>query len=201
MDFLIDPSLRGSRRAARELWLVTQADWPRWLEARDAATRAWLAATGFKAERQQLALMPRADGSIAFGRARARPACRAGDALDLWHVAGLPERLPAGTTWRIANRTRRRAAATTLALGWAYGSYRFDAYKSAATARPATARARLVAPAIGRRRPGDARRGRHGDGPRPRQHAGVRHDAGAARGRSDAGSRARTVRSPIEIIG
>ena len=146
MDFLIDPFSAAATAAARDLWLVTQSDWPRWLEAQDTRTRAWLAATGFKADKQQLALVPQADGAIGSAVLGLGPLTDCG-AVDLWHVAGLPERLPAGTTWRIANAELDARSATAIALGWAYGSYRFESYKSGATAKPATARPRLVAPA------------------------------------------------------
>jgi leucyl aminopeptidase len=59
-------------------------------------------------------------------------------------VAGLPDRLPSGTHWRVTNELTL-AAANALALGWAYGSYRFDTYKSAL--QSAAGRARLVVPA------------------------------------------------------
>jgi leucyl aminopeptidase len=143
VDFLIDPYSAPAAAAARELWLVTQAQWPQWLERQDATTRAWLTATGFKPDRQQLALIPQADGSIGAAVLGLGPLAGLG-AIELWHVAGLPERLPAGTSWRVANPGLAADAATTIALGWAYGSYRFEAYKSTATAQPAAARPRLV---------------------------------------------------------
>jgi leucyl aminopeptidase len=144
VDLLIDEP--GTDDASTlTLWLVTQRDFEGWLAARDDAARAWLTATAFKAEKQQLALLPGPDG---VPRAAALGLGPLGslDALELWHVAGLPERLPPGTRWRIANPDLTRQAATTAMTGWAYGSYRFESYKSAATARPAVARARLVAP-------------------------------------------------------
>jgi leucyl aminopeptidase len=144
VDFLIDPFSTAASAAARDLWLVTQGDWPGWLEGQDATTRAWLAATGFKADRQQLALIPQADGSIGSAVLGLGALADTG-VIDLWHVAGLPERLPAGTTWRVANPGLGAGTATAIALGWAYGSYRFETYKSPATAKPVAARPRLVA--------------------------------------------------------
>jgi len=144
-DFLIDAA-DAAGTAPVELWLVTAAEYAQWLDGRDAPTRAWLAATGFKADRHQLALLPGDDGSVC-GAVFGLGALASIDALELWHVAGLPERLPAGTRWQLAGPTLSATTSTTVALGWAYGSYRFEAYKSAATARPAAARPRLVAPA------------------------------------------------------
>jgi leucyl aminopeptidase len=143
-DFLIDAT-DAAGTAPAELWLVTAADCAQWLAGRDPATRAWLTATGFKADRQQLALLPAEDGSVR-GAAFGLGALESSDALELWHVAGLPERLPPGTRWRLAGAGLTPASATTFVLGWAYGSYRFEAYKSATTARPTASRPRLVAP-------------------------------------------------------
>ena len=143
MDFPVDQADAPGAATAHELALVLQSDLTRWLQAQDEPTRAWAAATGFKAERHQVLLLPSADGTprrAALGLG-ALPSL---DALELWHVAGLPDRLPAGTRWRVTNELTA-AAANALALGWAYGSYRFDTYKS--STQPATAKARLVATA------------------------------------------------------
>jgi leucyl aminopeptidase len=129
-----------------ELWLVTQRDFEGWLAARDDAARAWLTATGFKAEKQQLALLPGTGGAPRAAALGLGPLASL-DELELWHVAGLPERLPAGSRWRLANPDLTRESATAALLGWAYGSYRFESYKSAATARSSAPRARLEAPA------------------------------------------------------
>jgi leucyl aminopeptidase len=141
VDFLVDQVGTPGAATAHELSLVLQSDLTHWLDTQDAATRAWAAATGFKAERHQVLLLPSADGTprrAAVGLG-ALPSL---EALELWHVAGLPDRLPAGTRWRVTNELTG-AAASALALGWAYGSYRFDTYKSI---QPATVRARLIAP-------------------------------------------------------
>ena len=50
------------------------------------------------------------------------------DDLEPWHVAGAPDRLPAGA-WNIATALTARAA-TAAAIGWAHGSYRFDRYRT-----------------------------------------------------------------------
>jgi leucyl aminopeptidase len=145
VDNLIDAPNSADAAAARSLSLVSQGELTRWLDAQDAATRAWLDVTGFRAERQQLALIPASDGSIRAA-ALGLGTLASLEQLDLWHVSGLPERLPAGTRWRIENDGLSQDVATTVAFGWAYGSYRFDAYKSVLPGKVATERARLVAP-------------------------------------------------------
>ncbi len=183
VDFLLDPvGAAASGAPACELWLVTQSGVEQWLAGRDAVERAWLQSAGFKAERQQLVVVPGADGLPRAAVLGLGPLASLA-ALELWHVAGLPDRLPGNSRWRAA-QALEPAAATTLALGWAYGSYRFDAYKSAA--RSTAARARLQVPANADVRTRHAAGGRDGHGARFRQHAGVGLHAGAARRRSHA---------------
>jgi leucyl aminopeptidase len=123
-DFLIDaPDDAGV--VPCDLWLVTAESWPETLAQFDVATRAWLAAIGFKADKQQLALIPGTDGALR-GAVFGLGALDLLDDLDLWQVAGLPDRLPSGTRWRLAGPPLGPRAATGVALGWAYGSYRFE---------------------------------------------------------------------------
>jgi leucyl aminopeptidase len=65
------------------------------------------------------------------------------ESLEPWHVAGAVDRLPAGV-WRV-EEALPATAATAAALGWAYGSYRFERYRS--QPRPAAA-ATLATPQL-----------------------------------------------------
>ena len=140
MDFLVDSAGTDAAAPVHELTLVTHAHLAAWIESQGASTQSWLEANHFKADRHQVALLPGADGR-AFGAVLGLGALSSLDAIDLWLAAGLPEKLPAGTAWRVTNELLPGAAAA-FALGWAYGSYRFDAYKST---RSTATRARLVA--------------------------------------------------------
>ena len=145
-DFLIDPPGGAAEPAPLELWLVGHSAFGPWRAGLHETVRTWFGSTGFEANLQQLALLPRPDGTIggaALGLGPIEPG-----ALEAWHLAGLPERLPAGTRWRLAGPPLAPETATALSFGWAYGSYRFESYRSAASARPAVARARLVAPTV-----------------------------------------------------
>ena len=113
-------------KAARPLWLVTEGELESWLGTRDAATRGWLAAMRFRAERHQVAAVPGPDGEprlavLGLGKLGSL------ESLEPFHVAGAPARLPPGA-WRIES-TLPAPAATAAAIGWAYGSYRFDRYR------------------------------------------------------------------------
>jgi leucyl aminopeptidase len=66
------------------------------------------------------------------------------DDLEPWHVAGAPDRLPAGP-WNIVTALPARAAAAA-ALGWAHGSYRFHRYRT--STGPERAAPSLVPPPL-----------------------------------------------------
>jgi len=113
--------------AARPLWLVAEGDLEAWLAQQDEAARAWLAALRFRAERHQVTCIARADGSVSGAVLGLGPLGSIG-ALEPWHVAGAVDRLPGGP-WRIETPLPAEAA-TAAALGWAFGSYRFERYRS-----------------------------------------------------------------------
>jgi leucyl aminopeptidase len=113
--------------AARPLWLVAEGDLAAWLASQDEATRAWLTALRFRAERHQVTCIARPDGSVS-GAVLGLGALGSIGALEPWHIAGAVDRLPGGP-WRIETRLSAEAA-TAAALGWALGSYRFERYRS-----------------------------------------------------------------------
>ena len=112
---------------AHPLWLVTEGGLASWHAAQEAVTQSWLTALRFRAEGHQLAVIPGAEGAPR-GAVLGLGALAAVADLDLWNLAGAPERLPAGA-WRIATPLPREAA-TAAALGWASGCYRFERYRS-----------------------------------------------------------------------
>jgi leucyl aminopeptidase len=65
------------------------ADWS--VEA-DAATKTWIAATGFKAKAGETCVVPGGNGDIA----RVLLGVEAADRIGVWEFAGLPASLPAG---------------------------------------------------------------------------------------------------------
>ena len=127
---------------ARPLWLVTEAELAAWHAAQDAATQGWLTALRFRAERHQLVVLPDAEGAPRGAVLGLGPLAAVAD-LDLWSIAGVPDRLPAGS-WRIGTALPRDAATAT-ALGWATGCYRFERYRS--TPRTPAGGALLAPPA------------------------------------------------------
>jgi len=113
--------------AARPLWLVAEGDLAAWLASQDEATRAWLTALRFRAERHQVTCLARPDGSVS-GAVLGLGALGSIGALEPWHIAGAVDRLPGGP-WRIETPLSAEAA-TAAAVGWAHGSYRFERYRS-----------------------------------------------------------------------
>jgi leucyl aminopeptidase len=119
------------------LWLLHEDEVEGWLGTQRVAARRWLAEHGFKGERHRIVLLADAEGTVAA--AVAGLGKRHGP-LTLWHTAGLVERLP---PLRFAlPQAFADADATQIALGFAYGGYRFERYKRAKPERVA----RLEAP-------------------------------------------------------
>lgn len=104
---------------------VRADDYDNWLDAQNAATAAWLRASGFKGKAGSHALLPGADS----GLAGVVVAVESFD--DLWSYAGLPTALPGGTYHLDADFDE--TAAERAALGWALGAYAFDRYKKRET--------------------------------------------------------------------
>jgi leucyl aminopeptidase len=103
---------------ATPLLLVGKSGLEEWLKGQPERIRQAASAQGFKAESNQLAILPgeKADWSVALGVADA-------EELGPWSLAKAAEALPEGT-YRVAGGSP--GAAT---LGWLLGQYRFDRYK------------------------------------------------------------------------
>jgi leucyl aminopeptidase len=121
---------------SRPLWLVTEAELPRWLDEQSPQVASWVRAHGFQGERHRVVTLPSHDGGIAAAVA-GLGALRTSADLKLWHTAGLSDRLPAHA-YHLASPLPPEAA-THLVLGWLTGSYRMSRYRVAASpiSRPA----------------------------------------------------------------
>jgi len=115
---------------SRPLWLVSEADLPRWLEEQPADIATWVRANGFQGERHRVLTLPAAQGRIA-GAVAGLGSLRTLTDLKLWHAAGLSDRLPA-LPYHLPVPLPA-AAATHFVLGWLMGSYRMSRYRTAAT--------------------------------------------------------------------
>ena len=116
------------------VWFATEQEAEGWLRELPAAAReaagGWARACGFRAERHRVLMLPRPDGGLmgaVLGLGRLATLAE----LTPWHLAGLPDRLPAGRYALASPLTP--AAATHAALGWALGRYRFERYRRSAT--------------------------------------------------------------------
>ena len=108
------------------LWLLYEDEFDAWRAKQPAFVRQWLAEQNFKGEKHRVLLMPDSGGALEF--AIAGLGKRTAE-LSLWHAAGLAERLPA-RRFRLAQNFSAREA-NQLCLGFSYGLYRFDRYRSA----------------------------------------------------------------------
>jgi leucyl aminopeptidase len=107
------------------LWLLHEDEIDSWRADQSPLARQWLVEQNFKGEKHRVVLLPDAGGVAAA--AVAGLGKRLGE-LSLWHAAGLVERLPA-RRFRLAQEFSATEA-TQLALGFAYGAYRFDRYRA-----------------------------------------------------------------------
>ena len=119
--------------AALPLWLLHEDEVEGWKSAQAAHVAAWLGGHQFKGEKHRVLLVPDAQGAASL--AIAGLGKRQGE-LSLWHVSGLPERLPP-RRYRLA-QDFSAAQATQLYLGFVYGAYRFERYRPAKPERLAT---------------------------------------------------------------
>src|SRR5580692_12538313 len=114
------------------LWLLYEDEIEAWRAKQTPPVRQWLIEQNFKGEKHRVVLLPDAGGGLSA--AVGGLGKRQGE-LSLWHAAGLAERLPA-RSFRLAQEFGA-AEATQLALGFAYGAYRFDRYRAAKSDMPA----------------------------------------------------------------
>ena len=126
--------------ASLPLWLLSDAELPKWLTEQPAEVAAWVRANAFQAERHRVLAVPGANGAIAAAVVGLGPLGSLAD-LKLWHAAGLADRLPP-YTYHLASALPPTAA-TQFAVGWLVGGYRFSRYRT----QPGVGRATLIAPA------------------------------------------------------
>jgi leucyl aminopeptidase len=108
------------------LWLLYESEIEAWRAAQSPPMARWLVEQNFKGEKHRVLLLPDADGGLAA--AVGGLGKRQGE-LSLWHTAGLAERLPPRRFRLVQEFTA--AEATQLCLGFSYGAYRFDRYRTA----------------------------------------------------------------------
>ncbi len=124
--------LAGPEAKALPLHLVAPGGLEALLGRLPAGAAAFLRASGFAAKAQEVMLLPDADGLagavLGLGEAPPTP----------WSFGGLPNALPAGTTWRLEEPGEMAEPAV---LGWCLGAYHYGRFKPAKR-EPA----RLVAP-------------------------------------------------------
>ncbi len=110
------------------LWLVYEDEMDAWLQAQPAFVQAWSAAQGFKGEKHRVILVPDLAGAVTLAIAGLG---RRQGSLSMWHCTGLPERLPP-LEFALAQKFNAMDA-TQIGLGFAYGLYRFERYRTART--------------------------------------------------------------------
>lgn len=109
---------------ATPIFLIGEEGFAEW--AARSEHRTWLGAHNFRGEKNKLVLLPNAQGGVAgvaVGLGKHTP----GETLNLWHAAGIPERVPEGA-YEVGTPLMDSEAAQ-FAYGWEYGQYRFERYR------------------------------------------------------------------------
>ncbi len=108
---------------AVDLWLVSPATLDAWLSTRSERVRIFVAAQGFKANADEVALLP-GDGPGDWSAAAGV------EALTPFALAVAAGKLPAGR-YRLRGADGAAANAGAAGLGWLLAQHRFDRYKKA----------------------------------------------------------------------
>lgn len=101
------------------IFVVTAASYKVWLKTQPAPVRNWLA--DFKPEPGTYSLFPDTRGK------RGKVVAVTQDPAEIWDLAALPYVLPPGT-YRLTGKLTS-SEASSLALGWELGAYKFTRYK------------------------------------------------------------------------
>ena len=130
-NFLVEPGA-----PAVPIFAVTSDRFESWAGAQAPAVKAWLAATGFRADDGAVSVVADANGAVAV------VVLGLGKGDNPWSTGALAKSLPKGV-YRIAEAVGAMAQFPTwAALAWGLGAYGFSRYKS----EPAPERARLQWP-------------------------------------------------------
>ncbi len=128
-----------SNANSRPIRLVSESSLTTFVAAQNASARALLAAHGFSAERHRVILLPDEAGDPAATVVLGVGPLESLERLRWWHIAGLPDKLPAGR-YHFADELPEEAH-YQCELGWRFGDYRYLRYR----ATPTSARAQLDA--------------------------------------------------------
>jgi leucyl aminopeptidase len=101
--------------------LIKTSEWKNWLKKQKTDVIEWIKLNHFAAEPGSICAVPALAGKQSCMLAGIP------EILDIWSIAGLPDKLPAGT-YILENKLDSKAN-NMLALGWLLGSYQFTRYK------------------------------------------------------------------------
>ncbi|MGF1594363.1 MAG: M17 family metallopeptidase [Kiloniellaceae bacterium] len=118
--YLVDDD-HADATGATPITALTRGAYDDWLKTQPAPRRAWVAASGFRAQPGSFCLLPGEGGGLDEVLLVIDPD------EPIWSFAGLPTALPPGV-YRL-DQGLRPAAASRAALGWCLGGYAFSRYK------------------------------------------------------------------------
>ena len=102
--------------------MVTEANWAEWRARAGVIPNKWIDSVQFFPKQAEVCLIPDEGGGLD------RVLVGVGKEIGLWSIADLPRKLPQGN-YNIETELSSVGPSGGVALGWALGSYHFDAYK------------------------------------------------------------------------
>lgn len=127
------PILSANKTKTIPLTLLSADKFPAWLKKQPTDLKKWLAANDFTAKAGSFIALPTPNGAVD------RILVGAEFPLNIWSIANLPAKIPAGIYHLEGNFKANEAS--NLALGWALATYEFSKYKKSTKKFPG-----LVAP-------------------------------------------------------
>ncbi|TVQ81869.1 MAG: leucyl aminopeptidase family protein [Micavibrio sp.] len=109
---------------ARAVTPLKKSELQNWLKAQDEQTRSWVKENGFSAASGKVLALPGKDGKVEkflYGL---------DEETDIYSYSALPKNLPDSKDGYFIDRKMTKDEATLAAMGWAFGGYDFDRYKS-----------------------------------------------------------------------
>lgn len=99
--------------------VITEKEFPVWLEAQSNEIKAWLSSTQFRATSGNVRLIPNTNGQLK------QVVCIVPDRMNFWCVGSLPLNLPEG----IYQIEHNHSDYPSHAIAWGLGAYQFARYK------------------------------------------------------------------------
>ena len=110
-------------KTSKKIIPLTKTELKNWLKKQSDDTKAWIKNADFSADSGNIVAIPTKDGDVQYLYGLA-------DEVGFYSYAALPQKLPNNKGGYFIERDMSKEEATIAAMGWEFGQYSFDKYKS-----------------------------------------------------------------------